>query len=151
MRLSLLALALSAGALLPVHAATVEECTAAWTTADTDGDGRLNEAESARYLAALRVAEQPLPADGMITQPAFMENCAAGYYDVAAVEPGAPFEGANSFTEGQAQDRVLAAGYTNVSSLVQDDRGVWRGTASIDGKTADVAVDYKGNVVVMQR
>ena len=77
----------------------------------------------------------------------FLENCAAGYFDVATSEPGAPFEGANSFTEGQAQDRVLASGLTNVSALTQDDKGIWRGTAEAQGKSVNVAVDFKGNVV----
>jgi hypothetical protein len=126
---------------------TAEECTAAWTAADANGDGQLNADESARYVAALRVAEHPAPSDGAFTQPVFLENCSAGYFDVATAEPGAPFEGANSFTEGQAQDRILAAGYTSVSTLVQDDVGIWRGTASMQGKSVNVAVDYKGNVV----
>ena len=102
---------------------------------------------SARFAAALRVADRPLPADGTFAQPLFVENCTAGYFDVATSEPGAPFEGANSFTEGQAQDRVLAAGFTDVSALTQDDKGIWRGTANSQGKTVNVAVDFKGNVV----
>ena len=82
-----------------------------------------------------------------IDQSLFLENCKAGYFSTAAVEAGAPFEGANSFTEGQAQDRILAAGFSNVSSLAKDDKGVWRGTAQANGKSVNVAVDYKGNVV----
>jgi hypothetical protein len=69
---------------------------------------------------------------------------------VAAVTPqtttsGAP--GANSFTEGQAQARIEAAGYTNVMNLVQDKDGIWRGTATKDGAQAQVGLDYQGNVV----
>lgn len=61
--------------------------------------------------------------------------------------PGAPAAGANSFTEGQAKSRIEAAGYSNVSGLVKDKDGVWRGKASKAGTTVDVALDYQGNVV----
>jgi hypothetical protein len=60
--------------------------------------------------------------------------------------PGAPAAGANSFTEGQAKSRIEAAGYTNVSPLIKDKDGIWRGQASKAGATLDVALDYKGNV-----
>jgi hypothetical protein len=42
----------------------------------------------------------------------------------------APVEGANSFTESQAQERIAEAGFTDVSGLKLDDQGVWRGTAT---------------------
>jgi hypothetical protein len=35
-----------------------------------------------------------------------------------------PNEGANSFTDGQAQDRVLAAGFAKVSALTKDEPGI---------------------------
>ena len=90
---------------------------------------------------------RPLANDAVLTQPIFIENCKAGYFDTVSAEAGAPFEGANSFTEGQAQDRILAAGFGNVSALTKDDKGIWRGTADSQGKKVNVAVDYKGNVV----
>lgn len=61
----------------------------------------------------------------------------------------APLEGANSFTEAQAKQRIVDAGYTDVSILAKDERGVWRGTAKKAGKSASVGVDFKGNVVQM--
>ena len=61
--------------------------------------------------------------------------------------PGAPVAGANSFTEGQAKSRIESKGYTNVSGLKKDDKGVWRGTAIRDGKSVDVSLDFEGNVV----
>jgi putative membrane protein len=128
-------------------ALTDEECKAAWVSADANKDGTVDAKESARYLAALRVANRPTT-DAALTKPVFMENCKAGYFaSTVTAEPGAPFEGANSFTEGQAQDRILAAGYSNVSPLAKDDKGIWRGTAEAQGKKVNVAVDYKGNVV----
>lgn len=61
----------------------------------------------------------------------------------------APLEGANSFTEAQAKQRIVDAGYSTVSTLTKDERGVWRGTAMKAGKQANIAVDFKGNVVQM--
>ena len=59
----------------------------------------------------------------------------------------APVEGANSFTEDQARERIVEAGYADVTGLKLDDKGVWRGTATKDGKSVNVALDYQGNVV----
>lgn len=56
--------------------------------------------------------------------------------------------GANSFTEGQAKERIEKAGYTQVSDLTKDDSGVWHGTAMKDGKSVKVALDFKGAVAV---
>ena len=61
--------------------------------------------------------------------------------------PDAPVEGANSFTESQAKERIADAGYTDISGLKLDDKGVWRGTATKDGKSVSVGLDYQGNVV----
>jgi hypothetical protein len=38
------------------------------------------------------------------------------------------------------------AGYTNVSGMAQDDKGVWRGQASKGGSATAVSVDFQGNV-----
>ena len=61
--------------------------------------------------------------------------------------PGAPVAGSNSFTEGQAKSRIEARGFTNVSGLVKDNDGVWRGTAIQGGKSVKVSLDFQGNVV----
>ncbi|SFU86007.1 PepSY domain-containing protein [Bradyrhizobium arachidis] len=57
-----------------------------------------------------------------------------------------PVAGANSFTEGQAKSKIEEAGWTNVTALKKDDNGVWRGKASKGGSTADVSLDFQGNV-----
>jgi hypothetical protein len=88
-----------------------------------------------------------MPSDGKLTQVAFMEACKADVYAPAKVDAGAPLKGANSFTEGQAKDRAVAHGATDVADMKKDDNGVWRGMAKLDGKSGEVAVDYKGNVV----
>lgn len=59
----------------------------------------------------------------------------------------APVAGKNSFTEGEARDRLEKHGYTAVSGLMKDDQSIWRGTATKDGKSVAVAVDYQGNIV----
>jgi hypothetical protein len=65
----------------------------------------------------------------------------------SSTNPGAPATGANSFTEGQAKSRIEAAGYSNVSGLMKDKDGIWRGTASKGSATTNVALDFQGNVV----
>jgi hypothetical protein len=57
-----------------------------------------------------------------------------------------PVTGKNSFTQAQAQSKIQSKGYTNVSQLTLDSQGVWRGTASRDGKSVPVSIDYQGNV-----
>jgi hypothetical protein len=61
--------------------------------------------------------------------------------------PTAPVEGANSFTESQAKDRIEKAGYTGVKDLKKDDKGVWKATGMKDGKAVSIALDYQGNIV----
>lgn len=68
-----------------------------------------------------------------------------------AAEQNAPAASAtpgdNSFTEDQAKGHLANAGYTDVSAMTQDDKGAWNGTATKDGKTVSVSVDYQGKVV----
>jgi len=60
--------------------------------------------------------------------------------------PNAPVAGANSFTEAQARERIMDAGFSDVADLKKDDKGVWRGKAMKAGTTSDVALDFQGNV-----
>jgi hypothetical protein len=60
--------------------------------------------------------------------------------------PAAPIAGANSFTEGQAKSRIEAAGYTDISGLMKDKDGIWRGKASKSGAMVTVSLDYQGNI-----
>ncbi|WP_426128933.1 PepSY domain-containing protein [Pararhizobium sp. PWRC1-1] len=59
----------------------------------------------------------------------------------------APVEGANSFTEDQAKERIVEAGYADVTELKLDDKGVWQGKATKGGKSVMVSMDYQGNIV----
>lgn len=61
--------------------------------------------------------------------------------------PAAPVEGANSFTEAQAKDRIAAKGYSDVGALTKGEDGVWTGTAMKDGKSVEVKLDFQGNIV----
>jgi hypothetical protein len=61
--------------------------------------------------------------------------------------PNAPVAGANSFTMEQAREKILKAGFTDVSGLKKDDQGIWRGEATKGGKSTGVALDFQGNVV----
>jgi uncharacterized protein with FMN-binding domain len=128
-------------------AASETDCAAQWKSADGNNDGVLVGPEADRYLAYYRVRAHVTPVDGRITQQEFMKSCQSDIFMAKAPEPGAPIKGANSFTEGQAKDRIVAAGFTSVSSLAKDGDGVWRGSAMKDGKSVKVAVDFKGNVV----
>jgi hypothetical protein len=130
----------------PAFAMTDAECAASWTSADTDKDGTVTEAESGRHFAALRVANKPV-ADGKLSNAAFLAHCKAGTFNTVKTDAGAPLSGSTSFTEGQAKDRAMAAGFTSVSALKKDQNGVWRGAASQGTKGVNVAIDFKGNVV----
>ena len=59
----------------------------------------------------------------------------------------APVPGRNSFTHGEAERRIAAAGFTEVKALKKDNQGIWRGQAMKDGSAVAVALDYQGNVV----
>lgn len=122
------------------------ECEAQFTTLDTDGSGTLSEAEAPQVFAKARIDSMTMPDTGY-GRDEFLSACADKQYTRNEPEAGAPLEGANSFTEGQAQDRAMAWGVTGVSALTKDDKGVWRGTGTLDGGSVNVAIDYKGNVV----
>ena len=140
-------LALACLSAAPALAMSESECADLWKKADANGDGVLSDAETGRYLAGMRMAQVRIPADGRIDQTVFMDNCKRDVFKTATNDAGAPLKGANSFTEGQAKDRALARGYTDVSELKKDDAGIWRGSANMDGKQVGIAIDYKGNVV----
>ena len=82
---------------------------------------------------AQTLPQNPPPAD--FTDHADSHNAAA------------PVPGKNSFTEAQARDRLEQHGYSAVSSLQLDDQSIWRGTATKDGRSVKVALDYQGNIV----
>lgn len=66
--------------------------------------------------------------------------------NVATREASAPAVGANSFTEEQARDRIIAAGYSEVTGLTLGADGLWRGSANVAGQMQEVSLDYQGIV-----
>ena len=122
-------------------------CAAEWTQADANKDGVIAGPEADRYVAYIRIRAQTEPKDGRITQDAFMQACRGDVFKARAPDAGAPLKGANSFTEAQARDRAVAAGYTDIATLTKDADGIWRGTARKGSESVNVAVDFKGNVV----
>jgi len=78
---------------------------------------------------------------GAISPPA--SNAAV---DTSADADAPTTPASNSFTEGQARDHIQNAGYTDVSSLTKTADGMWSAKAKKDGKTVDVALDFKGAV-----
>ncbi len=86
--------------------------------------------------------------------PAFAQSASSGASTPAIATPGtqnpeAPVAGKNSFTEDQARERIEEAGYVDVKGLKLDDQGIWRATATKDGKSVTVALDYQGNVTAL--
>lgn len=133
---------------LPAGAATEADCSAMFNTADSNKDGVLTATESKAVFDAYHTANK-VPADGKLKRETYMADCKNGMMHVnAQPEAGAPFEGANSFTEAQAMDRLIGSGLTEVSGLKKDDKGIWRATAKRSGEKVNAALDFKGNVVV---
>ena len=157
---SLLACAIST----PSYAMSEDECVTAWKVADVDGNGTVTKAEAAAWYAALATSGKTVE-DGKLDKPMFIENCKSGLLtvaktadakstDAANAKPVAaagtetpPLKGANSFTEQQAKVLVMKKGLKDVSALKKDADGIWRGTAADGSKSANIAIDYKGNVV----
>ena len=99
---------------------------------------------TALLAATMAAALMTAPAVYAADEPA---DTSAMPAPVEGVDTNAPLEGENSFTEAQVTDMLTELGFTAITGLALDDKGVWRGQATHDGKTADVAVDYRGNVV----
>jgi hypothetical protein len=57
-----------------------------------------------------------------------------------------PARGANSFTQGEALNRMASKGYSNISGLSKNNDGIWEGKADKSGHQVTVWLDYKGNV-----
>lgn len=130
----------------PAADMTEDQCGAQFMALDTDANGVLTEAEAPQVFARARIDGSAVADPGM-ARDLYLNNCMRSAYMRATPDEGAPLEGANSFTEEQARDRATAWGLMDVGAMTKDDRGIWRGQATQDGKPMSVAVDYKGNVV----
>jgi hypothetical protein len=103
--------------------------------------------EHVKHTLAAAVMVLAVGSAGAQTPPANPDAKTPAVAASNTVNPGAPAAGANSFTEGQAKSRIEAAGYSDISGLMKDKDGVWRGKASKAGKPFTVSLDYQGNVV----
>ena len=92
--------------------------------------------------AAIMSAGMAAAQTGTTADPKAGQNAALKKPDTA----GAPSKGANSFTKKQAAKRIAKAGYTPSGDLTKDKDGLWHASATKDGKTVDVSLDFKGNV-----
>jgi hypothetical protein len=92
-------------------------------------------------VAALAAALGACQPDSEKTNPAVAtEEATAERMDAA------PAAGASSFTQEQARERAVTAGYMDVGALTQATDGTWQGPAMKDGASVTVVVDYQGNV-----
>ncbi len=101
----------------------------------------------------MRIFAVAVAALSLMTTVAFAENAPAqsgpsnaAIKSVDDNNSSAPVAGANSFTKGEAKSHIEAKGFTHVTHLKKDESGVWRGTATKDGQSGPVSVDYQGNV-----
>lgn len=99
----------------------------------SDGDNTDLKSFAQQTLATLKMHQE------------MVENIASGASDTSpttTTEPAAastdqsnrsaPVPGANSCTQAQAKTRIEDTGYSNVSALTRDDKGIWRGSAEKD-------------------
>lgn len=82
--------------------------------------------------------------------PSVKSSTATSTMPSSSQTAAAPVSGANSFTEAQARSRIERDGYSAVTGLVKDDKGIWRGKAMKGASSVGVSLDYQGNVVVGQ-
>ena len=129
--------------------AVAVDCSAEFTNQDIDGNGFLSETEAPRAYARSRLdgATMNEAGDTELSLDQYTTLCNGANWAENIPEEGAPFAGSNSFTEAQARDRAVAWNVTEISALVLDDQGIWRGTGMAAGKPVSIAIDYKGNVV----
>jgi hypothetical protein len=117
----------------------VQPLDAAGHMAGRGGNMRIR-AQAGGIIAGLWLALSPGWAQQNPVQIPAMEN-------PSVVAPrGALAAGANSFSEGQARDRLKSQGYSDVSQLTNDSQGIWQGSAKSGTSRVHVSVDYKGNI-----
>lgn len=114
-----------------------------------DGDNAPLKAFAEETVPTLKMHQQNIDkvASTLDGEPAANDSATPAVTTTDTPDASAPVAGANSFTEEQAKSRIEEAGYSEVSALTKDDKGVWRGEASKDGMSVSVALDYQGNIV----
>lgn len=112
------------------------------TALDVNADGHLSQAEAELAYARSRVGDVTVGNQG-ISKDEYAALCASPDWAENIPEEGAPFEGANSFSEEQARDRAVARNVIAVSALTLDEQGIWRGRGTLNDETVSIAIDYR--------
>ncbi len=157
------ALVLIGALLVPgmVLAQAPRDCGGLWKEADSDANGLLSQEEDRRgYLDAFRLLGRKPIADGALSRDEFMLYCEGGLdRSVAGTRqhkgPEGPIDrgkgdmtpGLIPFPKDEAMRRLQALGYRDVGKLVLDAEGIWRTTATMNGKTVQVSIDVQGEVL----
>ncbi len=143
----------------PAYAQAPRDCGTLWKEADVDANGSLSREEDKRgYFDAFRVSGRQLLAQGTISRDEFLLYC-AGSLDRPA-EPGKQgYErpdnrgkgdmtpGLIPFPRDEAMKRIQALGYREIGDLTLDEKGIWRTSATVNGKQVPVSVDVQGDVL----
>ena len=109
---------------------------------------------AATFLAGVAMAQpapSAAPGNGSTTQLSPQNNGSTTPPAVTTSQQNnrtsaAPVAGRNSFSMGEARRRIEAGGFSQVTGLRKDNRGVWRGKGMKDGQSVTVYCDYQGNV-----
>jgi hypothetical protein len=89
---------------------------------------------------------------GLATGPSFAQYGAKAPEAPPATEskpatpPASTTQTGAAMTEMHAKARIEAHGFTNVSQLEKDAKGVWNATAMKDGKSVHLSLDTQGRV-----
>jgi hypothetical protein len=87
--------------------------------------------------------ESSTSATSATTDNYFVDPFYSAIMPTETTNPQAPALG----DQDQAKLRIEAKGYSNISGLQKDGRGIWRGKATLkDGRSVDVVLDLEGNI-----
>lgn len=86
----------------------------------------------AQTTGSIRPNEQAAPSSSVAPSPGNPDGLATGE---------------TAFDEDAARERLTRAGYSDITALMQDAQGIWRGTARKDAQKVTVALDRRGKIV----
>ena len=105
-----------------------------------------------RFAAYATAAISPCYSSFNRTSPCYTGTAYPSYSAIGPPEPPnqpkqQALPGADSLNADEAKSRIAAKGYLDISGLKKDDRGIWRGKATMkDGKSVAVILDREGNI-----
>jgi hypothetical protein len=146
----ILSIAIALVAVTPALAESQEACLARWKAADLDANGSYQaNLDNADYASALANKAE-------ISRDEFLSLCKEDRFANIRVpdNPAASRDfGKGDLTPGPAMKKEDAAkklkslGYGDVTDLALDEKGIWRGTAVVNGEKKQVAIDPQGDVL----